>query len=352
VNPKILQDGFSYETGDWVYTPIVGSGPESADPLFFYVDPVKGAVSKYAYVESNFTFASEGRMVKDSFDNYVSEGILKEVSVREGENGLPIRAFSPRFEAGEYLEYRESSSAEPYFYVATKPFTPGSNKISDLLSDGVVIEVAETTEDRSSFLKGIQEETLLGVRRMFSFFKGDQTLFRSGSKILVFAAKENVSPIFDFEVYLENGIFEEIVSPSGSSVAYVPFFRRAGEKFEDILIDENGKNLYRVMRAFVPSTQTEDQFGNTRENTARIEEINGNLLRIVRAFDCSDQLINNLGDITSMKLGEAVITLQTASSTKTFVWGSTNSPQSSPELLFEGRSLPGTIDYKEGTFAL
>lgn len=342
VNPRRLESGVTYSSGEWVYTPLVGSGNEEADPYFFYVDSTKGVVSKYAFVEDEFTFEGNGEEVKKRFDYYVSNGNLTEVAVRNGENGLPVNYYSPRFNTGDYLEYKDSSNSVSSYFIAAIPFTPRSGKIEDLLADGVVLEVARETEDRQSFLKLIDEKIIPPPRRLFSFFRGDQTLFRNGSELKVFTAKKNVTPLFDFPVYLENKVFEEVSSSSESGASYIPFFRRGQEDFEDILVDDKGKNLYRVVRAFTPSPG----------NDLTKEEQLGNVLRIVTKFDCSDRLMNSLGDISSMKLGQALLTLKSDSRKESFLWGSTDSRDQEPDLIWRGASVPATLDYGEGTLAL
>lgn len=342
VNPILLEPGVTYSPGEWVFTPIIGSGTAEADPYFFYVDSTKGVVSKYAFVEEEFTFEDNGEEVKNRFDYYAEKGSISEVSVRSGDNGLPLSYYSPRFRMGDYLEYRDSSGSPPSYFIAAISFTPRSGDIRDLLAEGMVLEVAKETEDRENFLKLIDEKKIPSPRRIFTFFKGDQTLFRNNSELKVFAAKQNVTPIFDFQVYLENGVFEEVSSSSGSGASYVPFFRRGSEYFEDIVVDDKGKNMYRVMREFIP----------LQGSDLGAEEKAGNVTRIVTKFNCSDRIVNSLGDISSMRLGQAKITLKSDSRQESFLWGTTDSQLQQPDLIWRGKDIPPSLNYGEGTLAL
>ena len=149
-NYNQLVEGQSYLAGTWVYTPQVGSGPDAvSDPHYNYVDVTKGAVNKYAYVIAPFTYEPNGALTVDYFSELIKQGIIREVSVLDGNGGLPIYKYKPRFKCGQYLEYREVSGGTPTYCIAAKYFTPSSTSIQDLINDGSVINLAPSFELRS-----------------------------------------------------------------------------------------------------------------------------------------------------------------------------------------------------------
>lgn len=150
--PQELIPETSYSAGIWVYTPQVGSGPnQEIDSNYYYVDITKGVVLKYAYVVSSFTYNPGTEKVSDYFDRLVEEGVLKEVVAFDGNNGLPIYKYKPRFKVGQYLEYRDSSNSEPNYYIASQFFTPDSANIQELIDKDVVISLTPTPELKSQF---------------------------------------------------------------------------------------------------------------------------------------------------------------------------------------------------------
>ena len=356
VVPKEFKLGVSYTAGEWVYTPNIGSGPFEVDEYYHYVDNSLGHVKKYAYVETDFTFSDSTIKVKDSFDSLVESGTLTEVVVRPGDGGISPYLYKPRFETGDYLEYRSNSSANPEYYIATIPFTPSSTNVEDLLEEGVILPVASNTDNYMAYTSGFSSGQYNKPRRMFTFFKGDQTLFREGSNITVYVAKANVTPVFEFQVYLDNGVFEELKNSGSEAITYVSFFKpEYKDRVEDIVIDSKNKNFYRVMRAFSPPVTQASPTGAIAPSTERIEEFNGNLKRIVRKFECTDNIESNLGDISALKMGIADITISLANhreDRESFIWENTELAQEEPDLFWNGKNRPKRLDYGEGTLAL
>jgi hypothetical protein len=454
-----LTPGNNYTAGTWVYTPQVGSGPNPAiDPNYYYVDILKGAVVKYAYVVSSFTYSPNLETISNYFDSLVGEGIINEVIVFDGNGGLPICKYKPRFDCGQYLEYRESSSSDPSYYMAALPFTPDSNQVQDLLDEGLVINLAPTPDlfaqftsevksgysgqieklsivfggsgytngtyydvplvggygtlatanvivsggvvsyvsvnDRgkdyrvsdsltisNAFLGGAGVGLVLSVSsiladnqnplttpvRMFTFFKGDKTFFRNGSKIQSYTATSSVTPLFNFEVYYNNKIFVETSFSEVGSQSYegsIPYYNPLYSDFaEDTLIDIDGRNYYRVMRAFTPPTTVTSWSGSQKTNSCRYEEFTGNLLRFVTKYVCEEPVLPQFGDETSsIKLGVAQITIipkdtmmgNNKNQRIVYVWENTQSLVESPELSwYTGTSFQfSPPNYREGTLAL
>lgn len=458
ITPITLTPGSSYQPGDWVVTPQVGSGPNSqVDPTFFYVDFTKGVVEKFAEVQTSFTYNPGEQTVSAYFDKLSQDSTIREVNVYDGTDGLPVYKYKPRFKAGQYLEYRANSDGGPSYLIASEFFTPPSANLSELVSRGYVINLAPTPElytqltgelksgfsgqiekltlvdggngyspgtyanvpltgsdglsatanivisggkaisvfvnnrgqryrvgdiltANSSFLGGSgtglvvrvssigePSENRLNVPvRMFSFFKGDRTFFRNGSDVQTYVANESVSPLFGFEVYFKNGVFSKQGGSGGydpGKQGYVPFYRLNGDHSEDTIVSDDGKDFYRVMRAFSPVLSIESWSGPQRANSPRFEEYSGNLLRYVSAYSCDERILPQFGQETSsIKLGDCQITLVPRSSAQnnssnqsvSFVWESTDSLAQSPELSwFTGTTFGyNPPDYKTGTLAL
>jgi hypothetical protein len=209
---------------------------------------------------------------------------------------------------------------------------------------------------------------------MFRFFKGDRTFFRQGSKVISYTATTNVHPLFEFYVYLENGIFVETAQylpGSFETQQYIPYFNPAYEKYsENTVLSEDGRNLYRVIRAFTPPKTVQNWTNTTVTNTARIEEYEGNLLRYVDRYVCEESILSQLGrDISAIKLGIAQITLIpknkgrfTNSQEKVvFVWENTSTLAEVPQLSwYSGQPAWNTQypytssppNYRDGTMRL
>jgi hypothetical protein len=202
---------------------------------------------------------------------------------------------------------------------------------------------------------------------MFTFFKGDRTFFRQGTTVLSYTATTNISPLFEFYIYKNNGSF--VLTEQGQQteipiINYIPYFNPTYNEFaEDTILSEDGRNLYRVMKAFTPSSTVTNWTNTTVVNTARIQEYAGNLLRYVDKYVCQEQILSQLGrDISAIKLGVAQITLipkdqgrfSNSYNQSTFVWENTSSATVTPQLSwFSGTTYPySPPDYKEGTLNL
>ena len=452
ITPYTLQPGNIYNAGTWVFTPQIGSGPdETLDPNFFYVDVLKGGVTKHAYVVSSFTYNPTTETISEYFESLKDQGILQEIHVWEGNEGLPIFRYSPRFKAGQYLEYRQSSDSIPSYFIATEFFTPSSTEIQELSQ---VINLAPTAETYNQFSKELNdsfsgklgtlqsidtgftyvngnytdvtltggdgvggsadiivsagvvvhiqpnskgqmyrvsdrltvsgldlggsaedlqvevlsiepqpENPLLKPVRMFTFFKGDKTLFRGGSTVQAYVANSSVTPLFDFEVYYNNGVFSEstLSNSDGQELGYIPFYTPDSLYAEDTIEGENGKDLYRVMKAFSPEYEVSNWTGTgVQVNSCRYEEFVGNLLRYVVKYTCDEPILSQFGQETSSyKLGVSQITIVPKNSTSsdsrlTFVWENGKSLQEVPELSWYTGSKTNLLppDYKEGTLSL
>lgn len=370
VTPLILQEGVSYSVGDWVYTPQVGSGPNPvADPYYNYVDIRLGVVNKYAYVEQAFTYAPNERSVSVYFDELVEQGIVKEIVVQNADGGLPIYKYKPRFPAGTYLEYRESADATPGYYIAAKYFTPTSTNAQDLVNQGLVYPLYINNVQYASLITelSLPAPVVKKPTRMFRFFKGDRTFFRKGSQVISYTATTNVHPLFEFYIYLQNGIFvetERYLPAQFESVDYVPYFDPAYVVYsEDTVLSEDGRNLYRVILAFTPNDTVVNWTNTTVTNTARIEEYEGNLLRYVDQYICEESILSQLGrDISAIKLGISQITIipknkgrfANAQEKVKFVWENTSTLSEVPQLSWYSGTPYSYYppNYGEGTLKL
>jgi len=369
ITPLQLNAGTSYSAGSWVFTPQVGSGPDPvADPYYNYVDIRKGVVNKYAYVISDFTYEPNGQTTSVYFDSLVEQGIVKEVLTQNADGGLPITKYNPRFPALTYLEYRETSGSPADYYIAAKYFTPTSTNAQELLDQGLIFPLyLDKPPQKEQFLLYLQGTTKITPTRMFRFFKGDRTFFRQGSEVISYTATTNVHPLFEFYIYLENGIFVRDslyqinqFDPPG----YIPYFDPAYVKYsEDTVLSEDGRNLYRVMLAFTPEDTVTNWTNTTVVNTTRIEEFQGNLLRYVDLYTCEEPILSQLGrDISAIKLGVAQITIIpknkgrfTNSREKLiYVWENTATIGETPQLSWYS-GTPYTEDppnYSDGTMRL
>ena len=370
VTPLLLEEGTSYSVGDWVYTPQIGSGPNPvADPYYNYVDIRLGVVNKYAYVQQAFTYEPDGRTISVYFDELAEQDIVKEVVVQNAEGGLPVSKYKPRFPVGTYLEYREDSSAGAEYYIAAKYFTPTSANAQDLVNQGLVFPLYIDSVQYSSFVLAIEDPngTVKKPTRMFRFFKGDRTFFRQGSQVISYTATTNVHPLFEFYIYLENGVFVETaryLPAQFDTIDYVPYFDPAYVTYsEDTVLSIDGRNLYRTMLAFTPADTVVNWTNTTVVNTARNEEYAGNLLRYVDQYTCEEAILSQLGrDISAIKLGVAQITLipknkgRFANSQEQvkFVWENTQTLAEVPQLSWSsGTTYPySPPDYGTGTLKL
>jgi hypothetical protein len=368
VTPQQLNVGQSYAAGTWVFTPQVGSGPNPvADPYYNYVDLTQGAVNKYAYVVTTFVYQPNELAISTYFDELVEQGIVKEIVVQSGDAGLPIYKYSPRFQACAYLEYRENSTSTPQYFIATTYFTPNSTNIEELLSEGVVLPLAPLPAQKALLSSDIASGTVKTPVRMFVFFKGDRTFFRQGSKVISYTATSSVTPLFAFYVYLQNGTFVETQTYLPGEFEYqkyVPYFDPLYVLHaENTVLSEDGRNLYRVMRAFTPPLTVVDWTSTEVVDTARIQEYAGNLLRYVNVYTCEQDILSQLGrDVSAIKLGIAQITLVPKDSGRynnsrpevVFVWENTGTLTEVPQLsYYSGTNYQYTPPkYRQGTLNL
>lgn len=368
ITPQQLEVGQSYAAGTWVFTPQVGSGPDPvADPYYNYVDIRLGVVNKYAYVVTAFTYEPSGRTISDYFDEIVEQEIVREIVVQNADGGLPIYKYKPRFPAGTYLEYRSSAASAPEYYIAAKYFTPTSTEAQELVNQGLVFPLAITDSQYLALTAGISGGTIKSPTRMFRFFKGDRTFFRRGTQVISYTATTNVHPLFEFYIYLENGIFVETerYGPGQfESVNYIPYFDPAYILYsEDTVLAIDGKNLYRTMLAFTPSDTVVNWTNTTVANTARNEEYTGNLLRYVDTYTCEESILSQLGrDVSAIKLGIAQITVipknngrfSNARQQAVYVWENTSTLTEVPQLSwYSGTPYPYKPPvYGEGTMKL
>lgn len=346
VTPLQLKVEDSYVAGQWVFTPQIGPGPDPvADPYYNYVDIRQGVVNKYAYVISNFKYNPDTLTVSEYFDSLVAQGVIKEIIVEVADEGLPLVKYEPRFPVGTYLEYRSDASQPPAYYIAANYFTPNSTDINDLLAEQLVFPVAYNAANQALLAQALFDGTVRKPVRMFTFFRGDRTYFRQGSKLFSYTATSNVTPLFQFYIYLQNGIFVPTeTDPLGTAALadYIPFFNPNYANYaEDTIVSEDGRNYYRVMRAFTPPLTDFNWTNTTVTNTARIEEYKGNLLRYVNFYECEQDILSQLGrDVSAIKLGIAQITLIPKNSRRfsnslqelTYVWENTSSFAGVPEL--------------------
>ena len=370
VVPQELIPGTSYTAGTWVYTPQVGSGPNPvADPYYNYVDIRQGVVNKYAYVISTFIYNpnSQSETVSVYFDTLVEQGIIKEIVVQNGDAGLPIYEYKPRFPAGTYLEYRTDNISNPEFYIAATFFTPSSTDSQVLVNQGVIVPLYLNATQRTQFINYLSDPTSRTTTRMFRFWKGDRTFFRQGNTLLSYTATTNVTPLFNFSVYLENGIFVLTSKYAPSQFVpeqYIPYFNPSYAQYsEDTIISEDDKNLYRVMKAFTANLTVVNWTNTTVVNTARVEEYEGNLLRYVNKYVCEEGILAQLGrDISAIKLGVAQITLIPQNKGRftndneqyTYVWENTQTIDETPEISWFTGTTYGyrPPQYGEGTMRL
>jgi len=462
-NLNQLVDNNSYDAYTWVFTPLVGGGPNAeVDPYYNYVDLSQGAVNKYAYVQKPFTYSPGGSLTSEYFDSLVEQGIISNVTVFDAAGGLPIYRYKPRFKCGQYLEYREVSDGDPTYCIAASYFTPNSTAIQDLIDQGLVINLAPNTYLKNqlvdlinkstsgriqslsvfdsgsrlangsytniplsydpvspgngfnaslnlvvrgdevtffelsdfgrnyevgdvlrvdnSYLNGTEQEFTVQVSslypvsagiksfaRMFTFYKGDRTFFRNGNNVQSYTATSNVTPLFDFSIYYKDGVFIETEifgATAFDSEIYIPYFSPEYTLYaEDTVIGGDGRNLYRVMKAFTPQPTVTNWTSMIVNNSARYEEYSGNLLRYVSYYRCEEEILSQFGlETSSIKLGVSQISIvprnsgrfQNSNQRVTYVWENTSSFTEVPELSwYTGSSFPYLPpNYKEGTLSL
>jgi hypothetical protein len=297
----------------------------------------------------------------------VSQAIVSEIVVENADGGLPIYKYKPRFPAGTYLEYKTDTAAESNYYIAASYFTPDSTDSQVLLKEGLIFPLYINSAQKTQFLAYLKGSPIILPTRMFRFWLGDRTFFRQGTKVISYTATTNVTPLFDFSIYLENGIFvktTEYLPGYFLTEQYIPYFNPAYTLYsEDTILAEDGRNLYRVMRAFTPPLTVTNWTNTTVINTTRIQEYEGNLLRYVNKYSCEEAIFSQLGrDISAIKLGIAQVTIIPRNKGRftddrenlIYVWENAATLQESPELSwFTGTTYSyNPPDYKNGTMKL
>ena len=168
-------------------------------------------------------------------------------------------------------------------------------------------------------------------------------------------------------MYVENGVFvfsEEFSEPQYLTLPYIPYFNPSYALYsEDTVLSEDGRNFYRVMRAFAPELTVTDWTETEVPNTARIQEYAGNLLRYVNMYTCDERIFSQFGrDVSAIKLGVAQVTLSpkneekfnNATTSYTYVWENTSTFVETPQLSwYTGTTYPyRPPNYREGTMNL
>lgn len=368
VSPQELVSGTTYAAGSWIFTPQVGGGPNSVvDPNFYYVDGIEGVVCKFARVNATFTCDPGALTLKGYFDNLVEQGTISEISVLDGTAGLPVYRYKARFAVGEYIEYRTDAGLEPSYFIAAQFFTPTSTDIQTLVEGGSVIPLYQSFTQKQQFESQLSSGALKTVNRMFTFFRGDRTYFRSGTTVKSYTATTSVTPLFDFDVYFKNGVFAESGDQSLTyfhTADYIPYYKPSyAAHAEDTIVSVLNRNVYRVVRAFTPSATITDWAGTTVDNNPRLEEYKGNLLRYVTEYTCSETIQPQYDTETSViKLGVAQITIVPKNSGRTsnsqqnlkYVWESTDTLVEVPDLSwYTGTPFAySPPEYGQGTLAL
>lgn len=445
----LLEPGVEYQAGQYVSTP----SPEEALLRTLlrevcYTDTLQGAVKVYARVLNSFTFTlGTDQTYKEEIDGLVASGVIEIIDVvdfldcagRSSFRDKPFR-YEARFRTGEYLRYRpeggfdakqleecfresvtcpnlssgckrliEQNLPLPSYYYVLKDFTPNTTTISELIEDGVMVEVPSnyfftkyaiiiptpTTLVNSGTITSLMisqgliestEELSIGdnvtiqdvagrdvvfyywagdtwqqdiggipvYRDIFRFAPKDTASFRSGSVVRQYEATKHVTPILDLETYFDNGVF--IRSDRTENVKYVdPLYH-----YEDVISDVTDRQakFYRAIRSFTPPSTVTTWVGPDQPNSIRAEEVFGNLLKFVVRAEGQQDIYSRLGpQVSAIKLGVANIKLRSQANKNpenNFVWESTDSSTVSPELsYFTGTqfSYP-PVNYGEGTLAL
>ena len=162
--------------------------------------------------------------------------------------------------------------------------------------------------------------------------------------------------MFTPAVYIGAGV----LVPSGKvTTDAVPFFSALNDRpLEDVILSEDGKNLYRVIRYFTAKSPVYNWDGQEVVDTARLEELTGNLLRIVTKYTCEEKIRSPNGpDTSGIKLGVAQITLTAKDSSakrNVFVWENTQFSSQVPQLSYStgAKDAFSPVSYGEGTLAL
>lgn len=359
-----LKAGGSYDEGTWIRTPAVGSGPDVvADPYYYYVDITLGAIVKYAYVNKSFVFLpAVGKTLSESFDELEADGIITSVVTANGLGVQPLFQYEPRFPPQTYLSYKVAANQPVQYYFSLTGFTPNSANPQEMVAQGLIDRVDTDEKIRADFLSQIfvnpttMTSTVCPPIPMFTFSPGDATLFRQQGAILSFVATQHFTPVFNPSVYIDAGI---LVAADNVTTATIPFFSVVEQRpLENIILSEDGKNLYRVMRYFTARSPVFNWDGQEVPDTSRIEELSGNLLRVVNKYTCEENILAPNGPETSgNKLGVFQITFRAKNAYATateFVWENTQFASQVPQLSYatDAKEVFQPVSYGEGTLAL
>jgi hypothetical protein len=191
---------------------------------------------------------------------------------------------------------------------------------------------------------------------MFTFSPGDTTLFREGGTVVSYMATQHFTPTFTPGIYIRAGI---LIPGPVSNVASIPFYKSTDRVIiEDLVVSENGKNLYRVTKFFTALSPVYNWDGQEVPATARIEELTGNLIRIVKRYLCEENIqAPNGPDTSGVKLGIAQINLiaKNGKGEQTlFVWENTDYTTQVPQLSYAtgSKEVFEPVSYGNGTLAL
>ena len=364
VDVTFLKAGGSYEAGTWIRTPTVGDGPDiEADPYYYYVDVTLGAIVRYAYVSESFVFLpSAGKTLRQSFEELQALGVITAVTATNGETSQPLFQYEPRFPPQTYLSYRVASGEPIQYYFSLTGFTPSSSNPETLIKQGLIDRVDNDAATRIEFQKQITVDPTTATSvvcppvPMFVFSPGDTTLFRQQGSVLSFMATKHFTPIFTPPVYISAGI---LVPTKNVSSAAIPFISASERRpTENILLAEDGKNLYRAMRYFTATSPVYNWDGEEVVPDARLEELSGNILRIVTKYTCEQHILSPNGPETSgNKLGGCQITFRAKNAygaTTKFMWENTQFASQTPQLSFatDAKEVFPLTSYGDGTLAL
>ena len=364
VSLPILKSGGTYEAGSWLKTPAIGSGPTAeVDPYYYYVDQAKGLITKYAYINNTFTFLpSAGQTLADSFDGLIANGVISLVATADAMVPQPLFQYEPRFEPQTILSYRASAKSPTEYYFSLTGFTPTSISPNDLIEQGFISRIDTDPDIALELQRQFTPNPVTGIATlcppvpMFVFSPGDTTLFRQQSTVVSYVATQHFTPLFTPGVYIAAGV---LVPSNGENSSAIPFFTPANtRRNEDLILSEDGKNIYRTIRYFTATSPVFNWDGEDVVDTARIEELSGNVLRIVTLYECEQQIRSPNGpDTSGVKLGIAQITLRAKNALgaqNVFVWENTDFSNVVPALSYSsgGKKVFQPVSYGSGTLAL
>jgi hypothetical protein len=274
----------------------------------------------------------------------------------------PLFQYSPRFAPQTLISYRASAQSENEYYFSLTGFTPTSANMGELVDQGFISRIDTSPSIRLELEKQISPSSANGVAQlcppkpMFVFAPGDTTLFRQQNTVLSYVATKHFSPLFTPAVYINAGI---LVPTEVSNQTAIPFFASTGlRNFEELVLSENGKNMFRVTKFFTAKSPAYNWDGQEVVDTARIEELSGSLLRVVSLYKCEEQIkAPNGPDTSGIKLGIAQFFLRSKNALgaeSVFVWENTDYASEVPALSYAtgGKEVFNPVFYGDGTLAL